>query len=130
MSVCSYIYLTALLEFGFCKEISKELEMKKTKEDLQSDVLSAICHPNRIRIIKALQQQALCNCEMMPLIGLEQSNLSRHLKGLEKSGILISWKEGSRVNYKIADDRILEILDLAEKIALKNLRQVKELVES
>jgi DNA-binding transcriptional ArsR family regulator len=103
---------------------------RKTKEDLQSEVLSAICHPNRIKILKAIQQQALCNCEIMPLIGLEQSNLSRHLKSMEKSGILVSWKEGLRVNYRIADERILELLDIAEKIALKNLKLVKELIES
>ncbi|MHB1686419.1 MAG: ArsR/SmtB family transcription factor [Ignavibacteriaceae bacterium] len=110
-----------------------EAKLRKTgkiKEDFQSEVLSAICHPNRIKIVKALQKQALCNCEMMPLIGLEQSNLSRHLKSMEKSGILVSWKDGLRVNYKIADDRILDILDLAEKIAFKNIKQVKDLVES
>ena len=104
--------------------------MNKTKEDLQSDILSAISHSNRIRILKSLKQQTLCNCEMMPLLGLEQSNLSRHLKGLEKSGILISWKDGLRVNYKIADERIMDILDIAEKIALKNLKQVTELEEA
>lgn len=102
----------------------------KTKEDLQSEVLSAICHPSRIKIIKALQHQALCNCEMMPIIGLEQSNLSRHLKSMEKCGLLISWKDGLRVNYRIADDRILAILDMAEKIAFKNIKQVKDLVET
>jgi len=104
--------------------------IKKTKEDLQSEILSAICHPSRIKILKALQKQAMCNCEIMPLIGLEQSNLSRHLKSLEKSGILVSWKEGLRVNYHIADERIFQILDLAEKIALKNIEVAKELVES
>ena len=101
---------------------------RKIKEDLQSEVLSAISHPNRIKILKALHKKALCNCEMMPLLGLEQSNLSRHLKNMEKSGILVSWKEGLRVNYRIADDRIIELLDMAEKIALKNLRQFNELV--
>jgi len=103
---------------------------RRTKEDLQSEVLSAISHPNRIKIIKALQQQALCNCEMMPLLGLEQSNLSRHLRSMEKSGILISWKDGLRVNYRIADDRILTLIDIAEKIALKNIETAKELVNS
>lgn len=103
---------------------------RKTKEDLQSEILSAISHPNRIKIIRALQQQALCNCEMMPLIGLEQSNLSRHLKNMGKSGILVSWKEGLRVHYKIKDDRILEILDIAEKIALKNLSEFNELLKT
>lgn len=103
---------------------------RRTKEDLQSEILSAISHPNRIKIIRALQQQALCNCEMMPLISLGQSNLSRHLKNMEKSGILVSWKEGLRVNYRIADDRILVLLDIAEKIALKNLSEFNEIAKS
>lgn len=105
------------------------IRAKKTKEDLQSEVLTAICHPSRIKILKALQKQAMCNCEIMPLIGLEQSNLSRHLKSMEKSGLLVSWKEGLRVNYHVVDERIFEILDLAEKIALKNIELKKELVD-
>ncbi|MDZ7763738.1 MAG: metalloregulator ArsR/SmtB family transcription factor [Melioribacteraceae bacterium] len=102
--------------------------MKKTIEDLQSEIISAICHPNKIRILKALRKQSLCNCELMPLLGLEQSNLSRHLKSMEKSGILISWKEGLRVNYRIADERIFDLLDIAEKISLKKVEENKKVV--
>lgn len=104
--------------------------MKKTIEHLQSEILSAICHPNKIRILKALEKESLCNCELMPLLGLEQSNLSRHLKSMEKSGILISWKDGLRVNYKIADERIMDILDIAEQISLTNLQAIRELKEA
>lgn len=100
--------------------------MKKTIEDLQSEIISAICHPNKIRILKALRKQSLCNCELMPMLGLEQSNLSRHLKSMERSGILISWKEGLRVNYRIADERIFDLLDIGEKIALKKIEENKK----
>lgn len=102
--------------------------MKKTIEDLQSEILSAICHPNKIRILKALEKVSLCNCELMPLLGLEQSNLSRHLKNMERSGILISWKEGLRVNYRVVDERIYDLLDLVEKIALNNTRKNKDII--
>lgn len=101
----------------------------KTKEDLQSEILSAICHPNRIKILKALSQQALCNCEIMPMIGLEQSNLSRHLKSMDKSGVLVSWKEGLRVNYRIADERIMDILKLAEEISISNIEKIKSFIK-
>ncbi|MFH1051344.1 MAG: metalloregulator ArsR/SmtB family transcription factor [bacterium] len=102
--------------------------MKKTKEDMQSEILSAISHPNRIRILKSLRKKILCNCELMPLLGLEQSNLSRHLKSLENAGIIVSWKEGLRVNYKVTDIKIFDILDIAEKVVgqkIKNLRKIK-----
>ncbi|NCS90133.1 MAG: helix-turn-helix transcriptional regulator [Ignavibacteria bacterium] len=100
----------------------------KTKENLQSDILSAICHPNRIKILKALSRQTLCNCEIMPMIGLEQSNLSRHLKIMEKSGVLVSWKEGLRVNYRIADERIMDILKLAEEISNSNIEKINKFI--
>jgi hypothetical protein len=31
--------------------------------------------------------------------------------------VLISWKDGLRVNFKIADDRVFDLLDLAENIS-------------
>lgn len=102
--------------------------MKNSIENLQSNILSAICHPNKIRILKALKQESLCNCELIPLLGLEQSNLSRHLKSMEKSGILVSWKEGLRVNYRVADERIYDLLDLAEKIASNNTRKNEDIM--
>lgn len=88
-----------------------------TSTELQAGLLAALAHPNRIRIIEQLRKGALCNCELAPRLELEQSNLSRHLKVLVQAGILRSWKEGLRVNFKVADDRIFEILDLATAVA-------------
>lgn len=91
-------------------------------ENKMSEILSAISHPNRIRILKALKQESvLCGCEILPKLGLEQSNLSRHLSTLVKAGILIAWKEGVRMNYKIADERIFDLINLAEKISTERL---------
>lgn len=89
-------------------------------ENKISEILTAISHPNRIRILKALKEEnVLCGCEMLPKLGLEQSNLSRHLSTLVKAGVLIAWKDGVRMNYKIADERIFDILNLAEQIINK-----------
>ncbi|MGE5456788.1 MAG: ArsR/SmtB family transcription factor [Methanococcaceae archaeon] len=91
--------------------------MKKTEEELTANILNAMAHPNRIRILEKLKQSPLCNCELMPLLNLEQSNLSRHLNILVNAGVIISWRDGTRVNYKIADDKILTILAAATQIA-------------
>jgi len=89
----------------------------KMKNLSASDILSAVSHPNRIKIIKALENESvLCACEMLPKLGLEQSNLSRHLSVLAKSGILVSWKEGVRINYRIKNSNVFKIIDLAEKM--------------
>ena len=91
-----------------------------TSADLQAGLLVALAHPNRIRIIEHLRMGVMCNCELSPRLKLEQSNLSRHLKILTQAGVLRSWKEGLRVNFKVADDRIFEILDLATAAVGRN----------
>lgn len=89
-------------------------------ESKMSEILSAISHPNRIRILNALRKEnVLCGCEILPRLGLEQSNLSRHLSTLVKAGVLIAWKDGVRMNYKVADERIFDIISMAEKISVE-----------
>ena len=68
-----------------------------------------------------LRTDIKCNCELAPALELEQSNLSRHLKVLTQAGVLLSWKDGLRVNFKVADKRIFELLDLAESIAMRSV---------
>ena len=103
--------------------------MDQTSSDLKAEILAAIAHPNRIRILEQLRGCACCNCEIAPALGLEQSNLSRHLKMLVQAGILTSWKEGLRVNFKIADDRIFKILDIAAAIARQKVEKKVEALE-
>jgi DNA-binding transcriptional ArsR family regulator len=87
-------------------------------ESKMADILSAISHPNRIRILNALKKESvLCGCEILPMLGLEQSNLSRHLSTLVKAGVLIAWKEGVRMNYRVADERIFDIISMVEIIS-------------
>lgn len=103
--------------------------MKKTQEELKAGILTALAHPNRIRILEYLRTNIKCNCELAPALGLEQSNLSRHLKILVQAGILISWKEGLRVNYKIADKRIFDILAIAGDVARKQAQARIEVLD-
>jgi len=101
----------------------------KTSADLKANILVALAHPNRIRIIDYLRKGVHCNCEIAPALELEQSNLSRHLKILVQAGILISWKEGLRVNFKVSDVRIFKILDITTAIARQEVDRKAEVLE-
>jgi len=103
--------------------------MQSTVNDLKAGVLTALAHPNRMRIIEFLREGPKCNCEIAPALDLEQSNLSRHMKILVQEGIVLSWKDGLRVNYKIVDKRIFDILALAEKVARKETKTKMEVFE-
>ena len=103
--------------------------METTAAELKSEILEALGHPNRIRILESLRQGPRCNCELAPDIGLEQSNLSRHLKILVQAGLLSSWKDGLRVNFKVADERIFKILDIAAVVARKDVARRAEALQ-
>lgn len=103
--------------------------MQKKQEELKANILTALAHPNRIRILEFLKNGIKCNCEIAPALELEQSNLSRHLKILVQEGILISWKEGLRVNYKIADERIFDILNAAGNVARQEAQKRIKILE-
>jgi ArsR family transcriptional regulator len=103
--------------------------MKKTSTDLKAGILAALAHPNRIRILEYIRRDVRCNCELAPALELEQSNLSRHLKILVHAGILVSWKDGLRVNFKVADDRIFRILEIATGIARQETEKRAEAME-
>jgi ArsR family transcriptional regulator len=103
--------------------------MERSRSELQTEILAALAHPNRIRILEALQRGASCNCELAPALELEQSNLSRHIKILVQAGVLVSWKEGLRVNVKAADARVFKILDLAAALAKQSVEMRTEALE-
>ena len=97
---------------------------------IQANLLAALAHPNRIRILEFLRAGPACNCEIAPRIYLEQSNLSRHLKILVQSGVLLSWKERLRVNFKVADERVFRVLDLAKTMAKRSIETRAESFQS
>ena len=92
-------------------------------------VFSAIAHPNRIKILEFLRDGEKCNCEIYPTLGLEQSNLSRHLKALTDIGLLASRKEGVSVYYRVTDRKVFELVDEARKIIRKKIKSEVQLLE-
>ncbi len=103
--------------------------METTATDLKSVILEALAHPNRIRILEFLRQGPRCQCEIAPELELEQSNLSRHLKILVRAGVLFSWKDGLRVNFKVADERVFKILDIAATVARRDVARRAEALQ-
>lgn len=89
-----------------------------------AEVLKAIAQPTRLKIIQLLQDGEHCVCEIFPAIGHEQSNTSRHLQTMLKSGILNQRKDGLKIYYSLRHPEVLEIVRLAGLIASReaNLR--------
>jgi len=67
------------------------------------NVMKALSDANRVRILKMLQHRNLCVCEIKAALGVAQPTASKHLKVLEKAGLVRSEKDGLWVNYHLSD---------------------------
>ncbi len=66
-------------------------------------VMKALSDPNRVKIMKMLQNRPLCVCEIKEALGIAQSTASKHLKLLEDADLVRGFKDGLWVNYSLAD---------------------------
>ena len=68
-------------------------------------VMKALSDPNRVKIVKVLQQKKMCVCEIQGVLNLAQSTVSKHLRILEEAGLVDYEKDGLWVNYFLADGK-------------------------
>jgi ArsR family transcriptional regulator len=64
----------------------------------RAEVFKALGDAVRLAILHLVQDQEVCVCDLVPLVGVVQSTLSHHLSVLQKAGLVTARKEG-RWNY-------------------------------
>ena len=64
--------------------------------------LKAVADENRVRILWAVRRQELCVCQVVELLGLAQSTVSKHLSLLHQAQLVESRKEGRWIYYRAA----------------------------
>ena len=77
-------------------------------------VLKALADENRVRALMALRPRELCVCQIIELLGLAPSTVSKHMAILKQARLVDSRKEGRWIFYRLAKR---EASDEARKIA-------------
>jgi DNA-binding transcriptional ArsR family regulator len=67
-------------------------------------VIKALADENRVRILLAVQSRELCVCQIVELLGLAPSTVSKHLSILHQARLVDSRKEGRWIFYRAAGD--------------------------
>jgi len=68
-------------------------------------VMKALSDPNRVKIIKLLDQKIMCVCELQGALAIAQPTVSKHLKILEEAGLVDYRKDGLWANYFLTDGK-------------------------
>ena len=85
--------------------------MNGQRYDEATELFKALAHPTRLRILAALRYGEECVCHLEALLDKPQAYVSQQLAMLRAAGLVRDRKDGQRVYYAIADDRLLPILD-------------------
>jgi arsenate reductase/ArsR family transcriptional regulator len=67
-----------------------------------STLAKALSDPQRLRAFMALRQGELCVCQIIQLLGLAPSTVSKHMTILKSAGLVQSRKDSRWVHYRLA----------------------------
>ena len=96
----------------------------------EAEFFQALSHPLRLHLLELLRAGGRCACELQPELGVDQSTVARHLLTLKRAGLLRSRKEGVRVVYELADERVLEILELVSQVIIEQAKERLEVLQA
>jgi DNA-binding transcriptional ArsR family regulator len=83
---------------------------------LKAKLFRGFSDPSRLSIVEALRAGPLTVTEIVEATGLSQSNASNHLACLWDCGLVIREQQGRHVRYRLSDDRVVELLRLADEL--------------
>ena len=66
-------------------------------------VLKALADENRVRALMALRPGELCVCQIIELLGLAPSTVSKHMAILKQARLVDSRKQGRWMFYRLAN---------------------------
>src|SRR5680860_175877 len=76
----------------------------------RSAALKAIADPTRLAVLDRLAAvERRCHCDLEVDLAVPANRLSFHLKVLRDAGLIVSSRDGKRVEYRLADDALRQV---------------------
>jgi ArsR family transcriptional regulator len=86
-------------------------------------VMKALADENRLRVVVALQGRELCLCQIVELLGLANSTVSRHMSILHQARIVESRKDGRWSYFRLARENESPEAAAAASLAMNSLER-------
>ncbi len=89
-----------------------DLSELEAKADQVAAVMKALANPRRLLILCKLAEVGAASVNTLAAaISLSQSAVSQHLAVMRDEGLIAFDRDGQTLNYRIADPRIVALLD-------------------
>lgn len=97
---------------------------------LHADICSALADPKRILMIYALAERPRSVNDLADELGLSQPATSRNLKVLRERGLVASLRQGTTLEYRLTDLRLVDALNMLRAVLRDRLTHNANLMES
>lgn len=97
--------------------------------DAQSSVARALGNGRRAEIVDVLAQGERSVDELASEISQSVANTSQHLQVLAKAGLVRPRRDGTRVYYRLASDRVGELWAAVREVAARHVAEVNVLAD-
>jgi len=104
-------------------------QAKATLFDALASVAQALGSGRRAEIIDVLAQGERSVDELAGEISQSVANTSQHLKVLARAGLVRSRREGTRIIYRLASDRVAELWAAVRDVAVRHVAEVSVLAD-
>ncbi|MGI8585859.1 MAG: ArsR/SmtB family transcription factor [Thermoleophilaceae bacterium] len=92
--------------------------------ELVAKYFRALGEPTRLRILELLAEEELSVGELVDRLGRAQPKVSNHLACLRWCGFVESRREHRTVFYRLADERVAQVLTLGRALLADNAAHV------
>ncbi|MEX2160903.1 MAG: metalloregulator ArsR/SmtB family transcription factor [Anaerolineales bacterium] len=90
---------------------------------MHAHLCSSLADPNRILLLYTLSQAPASVSDLARETGMPQPSVSRQLRVLRESGLVNSQRDAHSVIYRLADERVIEALDILRGVLAAALKR-------
>jgi DNA-binding transcriptional ArsR family regulator len=101
------------------------LSPQATQVDVLAKYFRGFGDPTRLKILELLRDEECSVGELVKALRQPQPKVSNHLACLRWCGFVTAERRGKRVFYRLADDRVAEIVDLTKSLLVEDGRPAR-----
>lgn len=97
--------------------------------NLHANICAGLADPKRIMILYSLAERPQTVNDLAAALHMPQPTASRHLRVLRERGMVQTTRQGQSVEYRLADVRLIQALDLLRAVLRDTLTHRADLME-
>lgn len=104
--------------------------LSREVHQLHAGICGALADPWRILLLYTLNESPCTVNDIAAKLGMSQPTTSRHLKILREQGLVHGTRQGANVEYSLADQRLIDALDILREVLRDRLQYRARLLDN